>query len=50
MIILFCLFLVALRVFYSVAEVCFERDWPRDTWNGLAVSLVLLGLCISVFA
>jgi hypothetical protein len=46
MIILFCLFLVMLRLFYSVAEICFEHDWPRNTWSGLALSLVLLWFCV----
>ena len=49
MILIACIFIVLLRMFYSVAEVCFERDWPRSTWRGLAVSLGLLMLCASAF-
>jgi len=41
---------VILRLFYSLAEMHFERDWPRSTWRGLLVSLGLLWLCASVFA
>ena len=50
MILSFCLALVALRFLYSLAEICFERDWPRNTWKGLATSLFLFAFCISVFA
>src|SRR5579859_1711165 len=47
--IIFATALVLLRVLYSVAEVCFERDWPRKTWHGLLTSCVLLGMCVSAF-
>ncbi len=49
MIIIFAVALLLLRAFYSVAEVWFERDWPRRTWRGLALSLGLLALCASAF-
>ena len=49
MIIAFCIFLVLLRLAYSIAEICFERDWPSHTWRGLAFSLILLVFCISIF-
>jgi hypothetical protein len=46
----FALLLLILRVLYSVAEIYFEHDWPRSTWKGLALSAILFGFCISVFA
>lgn len=49
MILAFAVVLVVLRVFYSLAEMVFERDWPRSTWRGLVLSLALLGLCASAF-
>lgn len=49
MILAFAVVLVLLRVFYSLAEMVFERDWPRSTWRGLVLSLALLGLCASAF-
>ncbi len=50
MILLCAMGLVLLRVFFSLAEVYYERDWPRSTWRGLVISLGLLWLCASVFA
>jgi len=49
MILLFAFGLVILRIFYLVAEMCYERDWPRDTWKGLLTAFLLLGLCASAF-
>ena len=45
MILVLVALIVLLRVFYSLAEVYFERDWPRSTWRGLLVSLGLLLMC-----
>jgi hypothetical protein len=50
MILLLAAMLFLLRVFYLVAECCYERDWPRKTWRGLAVALGLLIMCGSAFA
>jgi len=50
MIFVFCAVLLLIRVLYSLAEIYFERDWPRRTWRGLALSLILLVFCISIFA
>lgn len=50
MILVFCAFLLLARVLYSLAEIYFERDWPRHTWRGLALSLILFAFCISIFA
>ena len=50
MIPLFALGLVIIRLIYSIGEVCFERDWPRNTWRGLVLSLVVFGFCLSVFS
>lgn len=41
--------LFLLRVFYSIAEIVFERDWPRHTWRGLMYSLLLFVLCVTTF-
>jgi hypothetical protein len=41
--------LVAIRVLYSLAEICYERDWPRSTWRGLMTALMLLFLCGTAF-
>lgn len=41
--------IVAIRILYSLAEIYFEHDWPRHTWKGLAISLILLVLCFSTF-
>ena len=49
MIIAICAIFALLRLFYSAAEICFERDWPRHTWRGLALSVILLVFCISIF-
>ena len=49
MILIFACALVLLRVLYSVAEICFERDWPRKTWRGLITAIALLFLCGSAF-
>ena len=49
MILIIALALVALRTFYSLAEVYFERDLPRATWRGLLVLLGLLLVCCSAF-
>lgn len=49
MIVLFCLFLVVVRILYSVAEVYFERDWPRHTWMGLLASVALFAFSVSIF-
>lgn len=49
MIIAFVLLLVGLRIFYLVAEMCYERDWPRATWRGLITALVLLLVCGMAF-
>ena len=49
MILIFILGLVALRILYSVGEVYYERDWPRDTWKGLLIALGLLCIAISAF-
>src|SRR5271166_97186 len=49
MILIFAIGLVLLRVIYSLGEIYFERDWPRSTWRGLLLSLVLFGLCASAF-
>jgi hypothetical protein len=48
-ILIFILGLVALRILYSVGEVYYERDWPRDTWKGLLIALGLLCIAISAF-
>jgi hypothetical protein len=48
-ILLFIIGLVGLRIFYLIAEMCYERDWPRDTWKGLLIAFLLLGLCASAF-
>ena len=48
-IVVFALALLALRFFYSLAEVCFERDWPRHTWRGLAIALGLVIMSLSAF-
>jgi hypothetical protein len=48
-IVVFALSLVLLRIFYLVAEMCFERDWPRSTWRGLVLAIMLLILCASAF-
>jgi hypothetical protein len=45
----FAVALVLLRIFYSVGEVYFERDWPRSTWRGLMLSVLLLILCADAF-
>ena len=50
MILIFVLILLILRILYSLAEVCYERDFPRNTWRGLALSMILFGFCLSVFA
>jgi hypothetical protein len=50
MILIFCAAIFVIRLLYLLAEVCFERDWPRHTWRGLALSLILLVLCVSIFA
>ena len=47
MILIFILGLVALRILYSVGEICYERDWPRSTWKGLLIALGVL--CIAVY-
>ena len=50
MILLFCAFIfLVLRLFYSGAEICFERDWPRRTWKGLLLSIVAFAICFSAF-
>jgi hypothetical protein len=49
MILVFAIGLVVLRGCYSLGEAYFERDWPRSTWRGLFLSLVLLVLCASAF-
>ena len=49
MILVFALMLVLLRVLYSLAEIYFERDWPRRTWRGLVTSIALVILCASAF-
>ena len=49
MILIFILGLVALRILYSVGEVYYERDWPRDTWKGLLIALGVLCIAISAF-
>jgi hypothetical protein len=33
--------LVAIRIFYSIGEIYYEHDWPRDTWKGLALAVIL---------
>ena len=45
----FALFLLGLRIFYIIAEVCYERDWPRATFKGLVTALGLLVLCSIAF-
>ena len=49
MILIFAIGLLLLRVFYSLAEIYFERDWPRSTWRGLIVSAFLLIICANAF-
>jgi hypothetical protein len=49
MIVGFCAVLVLIRITYSLAEICFERDWPRHTWRGLILSFALLVMCSSAF-
>jgi hypothetical protein len=49
MILIFILGLVALRILYSVGEVYYERDWPRDTWKGLLIALGVLCIAVSAF-
>lgn len=49
MILALCAVFVMIRVLYSFAEICFERDWPRHTWKGLALSLVLFVFGVSIF-
>ena len=49
MILLFIGCIVLVRIFYSLAEIYFERDWPRHTWRGLMISLGLLLICCSAF-
>lgn len=49
MIVIAILLIFLLRVFYSFAEICFERDWPRHTWRGMALAFFLLVFCISIF-
>lgn len=49
MILLIAALLMLLRVFYSAAEMYFERDLPRCTWRGLLLSMAIFGLCCSVF-
>jgi hypothetical protein len=48
MILILAAILVLIRIFYSAGEMYFERDWPRRTWRGLAISTVLLVFSISV--
>jgi hypothetical protein len=48
-IVVFALALLALRLFYSLAEVCFERDFPRNTWRGLILAGALVLLSLSAF-
>jgi hypothetical protein len=50
MIVLFCMALVVVRILYSVAEIYFERDWPRHTWRGLLASIALFAFSVSIFA
>ena len=50
MILLFCAGIVLLRVFYLIGEMAYEKDWPRSTWRGLCMAIVLLLLCASAFA
>lgn len=49
MILLGALAIVGIRVFYLLAEMWFERDWPRSTWRGLAVAIGLLILSVQAF-
>lgn len=49
MILVFAFVLLALRIFYSVGEMIFERDWPRHTWRGLFIALALFLMCCSAF-
>lgn len=46
MILLAALVLWTVRVLFSVGEMWFERDWPRRTWQGLAVTTLLLILIL----
>src|ERR1035437_10133975 len=48
-ILIFAFGLVALRILYSVGEVCYERDWPRSTWKGLLIALGVLCIAVSAF-
>src|ERR1035437_4618702 len=49
MILIFVLGLVALRILYSVGEICYEHDWPRSTWKGLLIALGVLCIAVSAF-
>jgi len=49
MILLFSAILLLVRAIYSLAEICFEHDWPRQTWRGLALAVVLFTFCVSIF-
>jgi hypothetical protein len=48
-ILLFVAGLLALRMFYLIAEVYYERDWPRSTFKGFVTALGLLVVCIIAF-
>ncbi len=48
-VLLFVFALFLLRLFYSIAEIVFERDWPRHTWKGLMYSFLLFVLCVTTF-
>ena len=50
MILIFCaLLFLLLRILYCLGEIWFERDWPRRTWLGLVLSLIIIVFCFSAF-
>ena len=50
MILLVAFGFLILRVFYLLAEVYYERDWPRSTYKGLVTALGLVVVCIIAFS
>lgn len=49
MILAIVILFVGIRLFYSMAEICFEKDWPKNTCGGLGLSLALLAICLMVY-
>lgn len=49
-IVLFALLVVAVRIFYTLGEAWYERDWPRETWLGTTFSILLLFLSVQIFS